>query len=272
MRIEKRIAVFEADDHAERDAIVPQAVDPAAAVEVGRERPAQRVRHVAGVDAAGLHVPQFLDADAVDLRIEAVELEAIDQILGQRAARAFGEHGDFRAQLVAGREVVLGLAVLVDALVFGNHAGDAVFFVEQFPAGELREDVDALLFDQAAEPFHELVERNDVVAVILQRRRRDGKLVRAFLGEVVGGIAGDGRIERRGFLEIGDQFAQRARVHDRAGKLVRADFAGLFEDVDIFGGKLGRFFRSGVLLDQVGEMQRAGKPGRARADDQNIRF
>ena len=126
VRIEERIVIFEADDHAERNAIVAHAVNPAAAVHVGTERPAERVRHVAGIDAARLHVPQFLDSDAVDLRIEAVELQLVDEIFGERAARAFGEHGDFRAQLVAGREVVFRLAVFVDAFVFGEDAGDAV--------------------------------------------------------------------------------------------------------------------------------------------------
>ena len=133
VRIEERIVVFEADDHAERNAIVLQAVDPAAAVDVGGERPAERVGDVTGVDAAGRDVPQFLDADAVDLRIEAVEVQLVDQFFGQRAAGAFGEHGDFGAKFVAGGEVVFGLAVFVDAFVFGDDAGDAVAFVDQFP-------------------------------------------------------------------------------------------------------------------------------------------
>ena len=177
VRIEKRIVIFQRDDHAERDAIVLQAVNPATAVEIRAERPAERVRDVARVDSSGLHVPQLFDSQAVDLRIQAVELQLADEFLGQRAARTFGEHGDFGAQFVAGSEVVFRLAVLVDALVFGQDAGDAVFFVEQFPAGKLSEKIHALFFDQAAEPFHQLVERDDVIAVILQRRRSDGKLV-----------------------------------------------------------------------------------------------
>ena len=55
------------------------------------------------------------------------------------------------------------------------------FVVEQFAAGELRENVHAFFFDEAAEPFHELVERDDVVAVIAQRRRRDGQFPGAAL-------------------------------------------------------------------------------------------
>ncbi len=48
------------------------------------------------------------------------------------------------------------------------------------------------------------------------------------------------------------------------GKLMRADFARLFEHIDIFGRKRGRFVRRGVLLDQIRKMQGAGKARRAR--------
>src|SRR5579862_5513145 len=95
VRIEERIAVFEPHYHAERHAIVAQAVNPSATVNLRAEGPAQRVGHVAGVDPSGLNVPQLLDADAVDLRIQSVELEMVYEFLGQRAARSFGQHGDF---------------------------------------------------------------------------------------------------------------------------------------------------------------------------------
>ena len=124
VRIESRIVVFEAGDQSERDAVLAQAVDPAAAVHAGIERPAQRMRHPARADAARRNFPQLLDADAVDLRIEAVEIFLRDEVLGQRAARALGEHGDLGAQFVARREIVFGLAVFVAAFVFGDHAGD----------------------------------------------------------------------------------------------------------------------------------------------------
>ena len=229
------------------------------------------MRDVTSVDASRLYVPQFLDADAVHLRIQAVELQLIHELLGEGAARAFGQHGDLGAQLVAGREVVLGLAVFVHAFVFGQNAGDSFFsavrVIDQIPAGKLGEEVDAFFFHQAAEPFGEFVDRDHVVAVILQRRWRDGKLPGVFFGEVVGGVAGDWRIERRSLFEIGNKLAQAARVHDRAGKLVRADLARLLEHVNIFSRERGRFLRLGVLLDQIRQVQRTGKPARPRADD-----
>ena len=99
-----------------------------------------------------------------------------------------------------------------------------------------------------------------------------GNLCAAGFGEVVSGVTGDGRIERRGFQEIGDQFGDAARVHDRAGKLVRAEFASFLEHVDIFGGERGSLARGGVLLNQVGEVQRAGEASGACADDEDVGF
>ncbi len=77
-------------------------------------------------------------------------------------------------------------------------------FRRKVPAGKLGEKIHAFFLDQAAQPFHQFVERDNVVAVILQRRRSDGKLPRVIFGEVVGGVAGDRRIERRSFFEVGD--------------------------------------------------------------------
>ena len=105
---------------------------------------------VAGSDFAGLDVPQFLDADAVDLRIDVVEFFCGDEIFCERAARAFGEDSDFGAEFVAGSVVVFGLAVFVEAFVFGDDAGDAVAFVDQLRAAKFLEDVYASGFDQAA--------------------------------------------------------------------------------------------------------------------------
>ena len=105
---------------------------------------------VAGSDFAGLDVPQFLDAKTVDLRVDVVELFCGDEIFCERAAGAFGEDCDFGAEFVAGSVVVFGFAVLVEAFVFGDDAGDAFTFVDELSAAEFFEDVDAGSFDQAA--------------------------------------------------------------------------------------------------------------------------
>lgn len=53
---------------------------------------------------------------------------------------------------------------------------------------------------------------------------------------------------------------------------MRADFAGLFNNVDIIGGECRPFLLPLMALDHVREMQSTGQPRRANADDENIRF
>ena len=140
----------------------------------------------------------------------------------------------------------------------------------QLRSGESGEDGDAGLFHLAAQPLHETIERDDVVAVIAQRRRRDGQLELALLGEKVDGFFGDLGVERSFLFESGKQFAHGARIEQRAGEAVLADLAGFFEDVDIFFAELRVGMRGVVRVDQLRQAQRAGHARRSAADDDHI--
>ena len=98
-----------------------------------------------------IDLPQFLDADAVFLRLASfVELVFGDELLGQRAARAFGEQSVFAAQLHAARKGILRLAVAADAHVAGGDADDFAFVaIEHFGRGEAGIDFDAQFFGLA---------------------------------------------------------------------------------------------------------------------------
>src|SRR5213593_1782389 len=61
----------------------------------------------------------------------------------------------------------------VDALVACAHAGDGISVNEELCAGESGKYIDAGFFDLFAEPSRELVQRDNVIAVILQRRRNN---------------------------------------------------------------------------------------------------
>ena len=74
------------------------------------------------------------------------------------------------------------------------------------------------------------------------------------------------------FSKAGNEFGERLGIHDRAGKLVRADFAAFFEHINIFSRERGLGAAGIVLLDEIGEMQRAAQSGRPCANDQYIRF
>ena len=117
----------------------------------------------------GRDLPQLLEADAVFLRLVAVvELELRDQLLGQRAARAFADQRVFAAQFHAAHEAVLGLAVAADAHVAGGDAHHgALFVVQHFACGKAGVDLHAQFGGLLAEPFAHRAKADDVVAVVL---------------------------------------------------------------------------------------------------------
>src|SRR5204863_8855032 len=97
---QERIRIAEADDEADRDLAILHVIQERPAVSAGVERPAGAVKHETGLVALGLHLPQLLQSDAVDLRI-GVSLPRVlrERMPAQILARALGEEGVFRVQL-----------------------------------------------------------------------------------------------------------------------------------------------------------------------------
>src|SRR5258708_4056577 len=108
------------------------------------ERPAEAVLHQAGPVPLGRNLPKLLEADAEFLRLALrIEAEALDQRLGEAAARAFGKQRVFGAQLHAAGERVLAVAVPGNAHVAGGNARDRAIGVEQhFDSRKARIDLD----------------------------------------------------------------------------------------------------------------------------------
>src|SRR5258708_32628194 len=90
VRIETRIVILEADHHSQRYPVPRKPVEPSSSVHARIQRPSERVGHIARLDASDRNVPQLLDSYGIDLRGEAIELQAVHHIFGERAARAFG--------------------------------------------------------------------------------------------------------------------------------------------------------------------------------------
>ena len=232
MRIEERVAVVEAGHEADREAPFRQRVDEAAP-ELGEpQRMAQRVDDRARRQALGRHFPQLLDADRVLLRQAVlVEGEAADQRLGQVAAHAVGEDRHRRTDVDARLERGLARAAAVEPLVAGPHAGDPVAVEQHLRAGEAGEDIDARFLHEARQPLDEAVERDDVVAVVAQRRGRDGEPQRPLARQEVDPIFADGGVQRRAALApVRDQLvegpADRERRPTACGRRSRAPSPG----------------------------------------------
>src|SRR5258708_10613853 len=96
------------------------------------ERPAEAMLHQAGPVPLGRNLPKLLEADAEFLRLALrIEAEALDQRLGEAAARAFGKERVFGAQLHAAGQRVLAVAILCAAPIAGRHPRDRAIWVAQ---------------------------------------------------------------------------------------------------------------------------------------------
>jgi hypothetical protein len=71
--------------------------------------------------------------------------------------------------------------VFVDAFITGANTDNSVIFDEHFSTGEAGKNIDAALLDLFTKPADKLVQGNDVVSVILQRRRCDRQTELALL-------------------------------------------------------------------------------------------
>ena len=96
-------------------------------------------------------LPQLLQADAEFLRLAVLrQAEALDQHLGEAAARALGEQRVLAAQLHAAGEARFVVSVLADAHVAGGDAGDRVVLEQHLGGGKARIDFNAERFGLAA--------------------------------------------------------------------------------------------------------------------------
>src|SRR5690606_17219755 len=122
--------------------------------------------------ASWRQLPEFLEAESVGLRFAvAIQREVRDELLRHRAAAAFGEYGDARADVDARRVVRAVAAVLLDAHVGAAHAHDALVLDQRACSRKAGEYVHAQRLGARGELSAQAAERNDVVATILLLRR-----------------------------------------------------------------------------------------------------
>ena len=189
--------------------------------------------------------------------------ERCSQLLRQIAADAVGQDRHLRANVHSRLEVRALGAMTPNAAVAGPHADDPFSIHQELGAGKAREHVDAFGFDEVRQPFAQLLKRNDVVAVIPQRWRREGKRDLAGRREEVDAIVVHFRREGRAFrLEVGHELRERSRIEHSARQQMRSRLRGLLEDGDAE--------RLACRLLQLCKPQRRRQPRRPAADDQDI--
>ena len=165
---------------------------------------------------SGGHVPQLLDPERVELRLDvprrarAGARRAFVRLPRTPSARIVtfarmstpGSKADFRSPCLP----IPRSPVRTPTTRSSSYSTST--------AGKPGEHVDAFGLDEAAQPLHELVQRDDVVAVVGERRRRDRKPeLRAACEEVHVIVVHLGCERRALLLEVGDE--QPAARRDR---------------------------------------------------------
>ena len=273
VRRDGRVGRRQRDDDADRDLVVAVRVDPAAdaglvPLAVGAAGPTEEVDD--GVPLL-LGLPDFLGAELPDGRLRALgEVEVLDGGTGEVAPVALGEDGLAGVDFHAGLEVAELLAFLAAALVAGDDALDGAVLDEQLGGCGLGEDVGAGLLGLLGHPAAELADRGDPVALVLEvRRRRARHRAGALLREppdvvlLVDVADGGERLE----VLVGEELLERARLHHRAGQVVRAARLALLDDGD---GDLAELLEQLLVFgEELQEAVGCGQTGRPTTDDRD---
>ncbi len=265
--IEQRIVIVEADDEPQRDTTLRHRVDEAAAELILQERIPQRVDHGARFDAALGNLPQLLEADGVLLGLPVLrQIEPPHDVLRQVAAHAVTEDRDLGQDLHARLELALLRSVLCDAAIACPDADHTCAIEQHLASGKPAEHIDAFRLDLRRQPPHQLVQRDDVVAVILEWGRDDRKRELRLLRQVVDVIAVNGNGEGYAFgLAVRNQLAEGRGVEDGARQRVRSGFTRLLEHGD-------RERIAAARLLELRETKSGRQAGGATADDQHVDF
>ena len=188
---------------------------------------------------------------------------ALNELFGQVAADTVGENRDLRVDLDARLEALAFVAMAAHAAVPRPHADDTVAVHQQLGRGKTREHVDALRVDEPRQPFSKLLNRDDVIPVVAERRRREGKLDLARSCEEVDAILVDLCGQRRPFgFEVGDQLPEGTRIQHGARQQMRTGFRRFFEEGDAQ--------RLSSRLLELGKPECRRQPRRPTADDQDV--
>ena len=260
VRIGRRVVVIQPRDHADVENVAGHTIDKSAAERLRGQRIAQRVNHRARFKAIVGKLPKLFDARGIDLRLASfVQSQARRGLFGQRAARTFAENDDARVNVGAGLVVRFRLAVVIESLIAGAHADDAVLVPEQLLAGKGGKDLRAGFLGLVAEPLGHFLQRRDVLTGVTQRRRHERRLDFSARSQKPQLVAGDRRLDGGTFAPIGQELVERAGIHYRTREPVISNLAALLDDQDLERAPGG--------LRQLSESNGSRQPRRTGAYD-----
>src|SRR6266850_1273718 len=234
MGVEPWIQIIKTDHEPDRHASLCHVVDKTAAKLFIAQRPAHRMNHTAAVILLLRHIPHFLYTNGKDLGVPFfIQIEFPDELFGQRTARTFSQDRNFRANINPRLEISFWMTKLIDTFVSGTHADDRVSINEKLGSRESCKDVNTAFFDLLAKPSGEFVQRDDVISVILKRRRDNRQIEFAIPGKKKNVVLLHRAFNWPTFLfPVRHEFVNAVRIHDRSGDNVRSNLLAFFENGD----------------------------------------
>ena len=183
-----------------------------------------------------VNVPQFLDAQAIDLRL-TVGLKIVFrlELLGQMAARTLCKQGVFRLDLHARLKIAFVAAIFGDAHVLRNDPGHRASIVEHnLCRRKTREHHHAQRFGLLAQPPTHIAERAGIASRVTHewRHHQMRHVPLAVLGQRPMPIISDWRFCHRAvhLAPIREQLVQRFWINHSARQNMRTDFRPFFKD------------------------------------------
>ena len=173
-RAEIGILVVETNHKADRHLVVFQVIKERSAISIVVDGPAGTVNHQSLFMFFRFDLPQFLDAEAICLRLDAfTQIELCHQLLAEAAAAPFGKEGVFGVQLHTDLIVRPLLALAGYAHIAGRHTFDrAIVIIEDLRSGKPRINLHTQGFRLLAQPTAKVAQTDDVITVVLHRRRQ----------------------------------------------------------------------------------------------------
>jgi hypothetical protein len=198
--------------------------------------------------------------------------DSLDRRAGEVTPAALGQDRRLGDDVGPGLEVAERLAVLAAALVPRAHAAHPAVLDQQLRGRGLREDVRAALLGLLLLIAGQRGHRHDLVAVVLERRRRRDpqgallarKHVHRFLDDLAVREAQPAPVLAR---QLREELLQGLGAHDGAGQVVPAARLGLLDDR--YGDLPERLHQLRVVPEELEQAVRRGQAGGAAADDRH---
>ena len=239
VRVNVGVGIIERGHETQGDLIVRLVIqEPPAPGIAFRKRPTLGVDHAALHMLGGVDVPQFLDTDAVDLRL-AIAFKVVFrlQLLCEMPARALCEQSIFCEKLHARLIVRLVAAILGHAHVArGDAAHRASIVIEDFSRREAWKDLDAEFAGLFGQPAAKVAKAAGVIAVVRHERGHRPVRQRGLAGAAHHPmpVVGHGHFGHRAALlaPFGQKLVQRLRIDHGSRENMRPDFRAFFKDTD----------------------------------------